>query len=58
MLLRARITRAELGRAVKVHPNTVSNWSRGGPLPGPLVAYLELRAKVLALMDAEVQADE
>jgi len=53
LLLRAQITRRELREVTKVHANTVCNWSRGGPLPGAVVAYLELRAKVITLLSTE-----
>lgn len=57
LLLRAGMTRAELERVTKVHRNTVCNWSRGGPLPGAVEAYLELRARVLGLLK-ETKTDE
>ena len=41
---------AELARRVDVHPNTVSCWATDrSEVPGAVLAYLELLAKVRAL---------
>lgn len=45
-----RITGAELGRRIDVHANTVTAWTSGKrPVPGAVMAYLDLLAKVKAL---------
>lgn len=40
LLSEAKMTRAELARRLKIHPNTVTRW--GNEAPGYAVAYLDL----------------
>jgi transcriptional regulator with XRE-family HTH domain len=40
------ITGAELARRIDVFPSTVSAWVGGKPVPGAVIAYLELLTKV------------
>ena len=46
-----RMTGSELARRCRVHENTVTNWRTGrSPVPGAVFAYLELLAKVKAIV--------
>jgi len=50
MMRECRLSGAKLAERVSVHPNTVSNWRNGKtPIPGAVIAYLELLAKVRSL---------
>lgn len=45
-----QLSGAKLAERVNVHPNTVANWRNGKtPIPGAVLAYLELLAKVRSL---------
>lgn len=47
LMLRCKLSGAELGRRVDVHENTVRNWRNGHTVaPGAVFAYLELLASL------------
>lgn len=41
-------SRAELGRRINLHPNTISRW--GDKVPGPVAAYLRLAVRANELL--------
>ena len=45
------MTQSELAKRLGIHPNTVTNWAKGKPMPGPAVAYMRLYAKVKDLLN-------
>lgn len=50
LLKDAKLTRAELSRITGISTRQISNWN-SGEVPKWAIAYLELRAKYLRLLD-------
>lgn len=50
LLKNAQLTRAELSKTTGISTRQISNWNNG-EIPKWAIAYLELRAKYLRLLD-------